>query len=72
VYRVGKPLSPARELKPFSINEPFTPFTETAEKHTPVFRALTDHLMDRINELLDPPYRYADDVVLETGARRFL
>lgn len=72
VYRIGKPLTVDQELKPFQIKEPFMPFTHDAEKHNPQFRKLTGYLMDRINDLLDPRYKYADDVELEKGARRFL
>lgn len=71
VYRIGKPLRPDVELAPFAVNEPFVPFTGEAERFQPQFRKVTDYLMDRVNELLDPPYRYGD-ANLETGAKRFL
>jgi 1-acyl-sn-glycerol-3-phosphate acyltransferase len=72
VYRIGKPLTVQKELKPFRIKEPFVPFTDSAAKFEPVFRKVTDLMMDRINDLLDPEYQYADNVKLQQGAKRFL
>jgi 1-acyl-sn-glycerol-3-phosphate acyltransferase len=71
VYRIGKPLRPDVELAPFAVKEHFVPFTKEADKFQPQFRKITDYLMDRINELLDPPYQYGD-ADLEKGAKRFL
>lgn len=71
VYRIGKPLVPGDELRDFVVTEPFVPFTRSAEKHQETFRQLTDYLMDRINDLLDPEYRYGEEQ-LATGAARFL
>lgn len=71
VYRIGKPLRPDVELKPFAIDEPFVPFTNDSEKHQPMFRKATDYIMDRINDLLDPEYQYGQ-ADLEKGAKRFL
>ena len=71
VYRIGKPLHADRELAPWKIDEPFVPFTQSAEKFQKNFRGVTDYLMDRINELLDPPYQYGE-AELEKGAKRFL
>ncbi len=72
IYRIGKPLTVEGDLKPFRINEPFVPFTQSAEKHHQTFRKLTDLMMDRINELLDPRYQYATDAHLAKGSDRFL
>lgn len=71
VYRIGKPLRPDVELRPFAIDEPFVPFTNNAEKHQPMFRKATDYIMDRVNDLLDPAYQYGD-ADLDKGAKRFL
>jgi 1-acyl-sn-glycerol-3-phosphate acyltransferase len=58
-YRLGRPLSLQNELAPFSIAEPFIPFTRTAQaRFGPQFQAATDLIMARINALLDPPYRH--------------
>ncbi|MFQ5577915.1 MAG: lysophospholipid acyltransferase family protein, partial [Anaerolineae bacterium] len=75
VYRVGRPLTVAGELAPFAIPEPFEPFTRAAEaKFGPNFRGATDLIMERINALLDPEYRFAPDAeaIAGTGVRRFL
>jgi 1-acyl-sn-glycerol-3-phosphate acyltransferase len=72
VYRIGKPLTAGRELAPWRIDEPFVPFTQGAEKFQPKFRGVTDYLMDRINELLDPEYQYGAGDNDEKGAKRFL
>lgn len=72
VYRIGKPLHADRELAPWRIDEPFVPFTEGAGKFQKQFRGVTDYLMDRINELLDPEYRYGNGDEGEKGAKRFL
>ncbi|MSP58881.1 MAG: 1-acyl-sn-glycerol-3-phosphate acyltransferase [Myxococcales bacterium] len=70
-YRIGEPLTVDNALRPFAIDQPFTPFTRDAERHEPTFRKLTDLLMDRIDALLDPPYRYGD-VTEGKGASRFV
>lgn len=58
-YRLGRPLSIHNELAPFAITEPFVPFTRAAQdRFGSQFQAATDLIMGRINELLDPPYRY--------------
>ncbi len=72
IYRIGKPLTVDGDLKKFRIRDDFLPFTQSAEKHAKTFRKVTDLFMDRINDLLDPRYRFAEDVELETGANRFI
>ena len=72
VYRIGKPLTVDDALQPFRIDEPFVPFTDSAAKHQETFRKLTDYLMDRINELLDPEYQYGEEDSGKKGADRFL
>ena len=74
-YRIGKPLTAKGELAPFFPPGPFVPFTESATRYQPTFQKLTDLLMDRINDLVDPPYRYPDEAgpaTGERGARRFV
>jgi hypothetical protein len=44
------------------IAEPFTPFTRTAQAQFDAqFRAATDLIMSRINDLLDPAYQFQPD-----------
>jgi 1-acyl-sn-glycerol-3-phosphate acyltransferase len=78
VYRVGAPLLHDGELAPFSVDEPFVPFTREAERrHGAKFRGATDLMMARIEQLLDEPYRSApnespDGESSATGAKRFV
>jgi len=71
-YRVGKPLKPAGELAKFAPGEDYTPFTPSAEKHEAKFRALTDLMIERIGELVDPEYRASANTELAQGAKRFV
>ena len=62
VYRIGRPLRlDGPELSSFRVTEPFHPFTLEAEVHRERFQAMTDTVMDHINELLDEPYQYSPD-----------
>lgn len=74
VYRVGPPLRPDGDLAPFQIDEPFTPFTvEAEEKFGQIFEPMTELIMDRINDLLDPRHQRSEgDSEVAKGARRFL
>lgn len=57
VYRIGEPITYG-EMAPYHIPEAFEPFTpEAEEKHRDKFQGLVDMVMDRINDLLDPPYQ---------------
>lgn len=57
VYRLGEPIT-AAELSAYQPAEPFVPFTPEAERdHRERFQALVDLVMDRIDPLLDEPYR---------------
>ena len=71
-YRIGKPLLPEGELRDLRIEEPFVPFTESAERHEPAFRKVTELMMSRINELVEPPYQFQQGASLQQGARRFV
>lgn len=76
VYRVGAKLDQAATLAAAGLTTPlppFAPFTEDAERHQATFQRLTDHLMARINDLLDPPYQFApQEEPAAQGARRFV
>jgi hypothetical protein len=62
VYRIGKPLRlDGSELREYRVTEPFRPFTLDAGVHRKAFEGMTAVVMDRINELLDPEYQYADE-----------
>lgn len=62
VYRIGKPLPvDGPDLAPFRVTEPFEPLVPEANKsHGAKFRAITDLVMARIDDLVDPPYKYAE------------
>jgi 1-acyl-sn-glycerol-3-phosphate acyltransferase len=76
VYRIGRPLLPdGPELGPHRIPVPFAPFRrEVEEQFGAQLRAITDVVMDRINDLLDEPYRFSEDRESEgvRGVNRFL
>jgi 1-acyl-sn-glycerol-3-phosphate acyltransferase len=60
VYRVGAPIT-REELAPFRPSEAFEPFTPEAEQmHRERFQSLVDVVMDRINDLVDAPYKRSD------------
>lgn len=68
VYRIGKPLAlDGPELRAHRVVEPFRPFTLGAGAHREVFQAMTDVVMDHINELVDAEYRYSDQCPAEDG-----
>jgi 1-acyl-sn-glycerol-3-phosphate acyltransferase len=74
VYRFGEPI-PYEELSSFHIKEPYTPFSATAERDfAEQFRGVASLVTDRIEPLLDPEYRRADDGVgaIEQGTKRFV
>ena len=74
VYRFGDPI-PVEEMAPFCPDEDFEPFNPADEaSHHKKFRALTDLVMRRINDCLDPEYQFATDGESDgvTGVRRFL
>ncbi|RAL21299.1 hypothetical protein DL240_13935 [Lujinxingia litoralis] len=74
VYRMGEPLSPEGALKPFAIEDDYTPFTLEAERaHAEKFRGMTDLVMDRINELLDERHQRQEGAEGKVkGANRFI
>jgi 1-acyl-sn-glycerol-3-phosphate acyltransferase len=61
VYRIGEPISPA-EMRDFHPGSDFVPFSHDAEDlHREKFQGLVDVVMSRINELVDPPYRFGNE-----------
>lgn len=74
VYRIGEALMPDNELAEFQIDEAYHPFTrEASEKYVDRFEGMTELVMDRINELLDPEYQRSEsDDRLVRGTRRFI
>ena len=72
-YRFGEPLEPEGALAEFQTDDPFRPFTRRAEqRHGERFRAMTDLIMDRIEELLDPEYSRDESVEMGGGTERFV
>lgn len=74
VYRIGEPLTHDGALAPFQ-GADFAPFTAEAERaHRERFQGLVDLVMDRIDGLLDEPYRFAPDKRSDgvAGTSRFL
>ncbi|MDH5492449.1 MAG: 1-acyl-sn-glycerol-3-phosphate acyltransferase [Myxococcales bacterium] len=61
VYRFGEPIT-YEQMERWHIDEPFEPFTPQAEaKHRDRFQGLVDHVMERIEPLLDEEYRFSQD-----------
>ena len=58
IYRVGEPLTMDRHLKEFKISDTFSLLSrESQKKYGKQFEGATTVIMDRINALLDEPYR---------------
>jgi 1-acyl-sn-glycerol-3-phosphate acyltransferase len=74
VYRVGEPLR-YEEMSEFHVDEDFEPFTAAAEnKHRDKFQGFVDVVMERINGLVEPRYRFAEDLDGDglAGSERFI
>jgi hypothetical protein len=74
VYRFGEPIR-YEDLAEFHISEAFAPFSAEAEhKHSVAFEGLAALVTDRIEELLDPAYRRAEDSGVDAvkGTDRFV
>jgi len=73
VYRIGPAIQPA-ELADLKPAEPYAPFTRAASAHVDAFQAVADRVMERIDLLLDEPYRFAADQSTDgvTGTDRFV
>jgi 1-acyl-sn-glycerol-3-phosphate acyltransferase len=63
VYRVGEPLGVDHpELAPYRTQADVTPFSgEASARYGAQYQAITEIVMERINELLDPEYRYSEE-----------
>lgn len=75
VYRIGAPLPVDHpDLAPHRVTEAFRPFTPDADRFRASFEAITEVVMDRINDLLDPEYQFAEDGESDgvQGAKRFV
>jgi len=74
VYRIGEPIH-YESIPQLHIEEDFDPFTPDAEqKHRDKFEALADLVTERIEPLLDEPYRRASDAGSDAtrGSDRFI
>lgn len=74
VYRFGEPLTHDGDLAPFQ-GPDFAPFTPEAERaHRDRFQRLVDLVMNRIDGLVDEPYRFAPDKRSDgvAGTNRFI
>ena len=74
VYRFGEPI-PYAELAPFHVQGEFAPFTALAERdHAEPFKGVAEVVTRRIEELLDPEYRQAEDAGTDAtrGSERFV
>ena len=69
-YRFGEPLTPA-DLSRFKPPEPFRPFSAMAEKkYRASFQGCVDVIMERVNDLVDGPYKRAQSDKASGGAAR--
>jgi len=74
VYRIGEPIR-YEDIAHLHVEERFEPFTPDAEqKHRERFEALAALVTDRIEPLLDEPYRRAPDAGADStqGSDRFI
>lgn len=74
VYRIGEPLT-YDQMAEFHIDEDFEPFTPEVEtEYRDRLQAYVDVVMERINDLLDPQYRFSEDLRADGvgGSRRFV
>jgi 1-acyl-sn-glycerol-3-phosphate acyltransferase len=73
-YRIGEPLT-YDDMTAFHIDQDFEPFTpEAEERHRERFQSYVDVVMDRINELVEPKYQFAEDLESDgvQGSGRFI
>jgi 1-acyl-sn-glycerol-3-phosphate acyltransferase len=72
VYRFGEPIS-YESMREFHIDEEFEPFTAAAEeRHGAKFQGFVDQVMARIDELVDPDYRFGEASDGVQGSHRFV
>ncbi|MEZ4266840.1 MAG: lysophospholipid acyltransferase family protein [Myxococcota bacterium] len=75
VYRMGPPLTAdGPEFAPHRVPASARPFShEATAQHGAAYQAITDIVMDRINDLLDPEYQRQEGVEAEaTSVSRFI
>ena len=75
IYRIGKPITiNGPEIGNYRIEESFVPFSREAQnKYNQRFQSITDVVMNRINDLLDPQYqRVGDGQTKHKDSNRFL
>src|SRR5690606_12005775 len=73
-YRFGDPI-PYEAMSQYHIDEEFEPFTPEAEdRHRVRFQGYVDEVMERVNDLLDPEYRFTGDRASQgvKGSARFV
>lgn len=73
-YRIGEPIE-ASHWEDLAPTVSFTPFARADEdRHRDAFQKLVDEVMERIDELVDEPYRFSHDHASEgtKGADRFV
>ena len=73
-YRIGEPITYS-DMVDSHLPEGVDPFEAGSEpEHRAKLQAVVDRVMARINELVDPEYRFADDLGSDgvTGAHRFV
>ena len=75
-YRIGTPIySDDAKIARYQVPADFVPFSASAhQNHRESFQAITDVVMDEINELVDPPYQYSQDKESDgvKGIERFM
>jgi 1-acyl-sn-glycerol-3-phosphate acyltransferase len=73
-YRFGQPI-PYEAMSPYHVPADFEPFTPDAEvRHRERFQGYVDEVMERVNDLLDPEYRFTSDRASQgvKGSARFV
>ncbi len=67
-YRFGEPIR-WQDLREFHIDEDYEPFSPEAEsRHRECFQGLVDLVMGRINDLVEPEYRFPENGQDKRGA----
>lgn len=70
VYRIGQPMTTDDAFADCRIDEPYTPFVRDAERFQPQFERATDKITLAINNLLDEPYKLAEDEAVDEDRPR--
>ena len=74
VYRIGEPLNVLDpQYKEYRVPPSVVPFSREAnEQYGTQYQALTDIVMDRLNDLLDPEYQYGEEESKSGQVKRFV